>query len=197
MGERAHIGSVEALAELRPAVIRFAESCQQGLMTSEGSVRRAVSWLTGEQLPRWRAEVRRGEEEVTRTHSVMKSRMTGFGGQPQAKVDDVLAWEKAKRRLEEARRKLEATERWSRVLAKASEEYRGAVSPLGWFVRAELGKAVGALDAMGAALEAYEQIGSAKAGSGRAEAAAGEAGVAGDQDGASGGDHGPSAGGGV
>ena len=43
-------------------------------------------------------------------------------------------------------------------------EYRGGVAQLGWFVRGELGRAVGALEQMGDALESYMQLGERRGG---------------------------------
>ncbi|HZW11110.1 MAG TPA: hypothetical protein VFF69_14505 [Phycisphaerales bacterium] len=159
MTERANVGSVEALRAFKPAVIKFAELTQAALSTSESSATRALDWVVRERRPQLQREIRRLQEEMTRSRTRMISRMDPMQDNPSPKVDDRLDFEAAKRRLRDAEAKLEQTRVWARQLERAIEEYRGAVSQLGWFVRGELGRAVGALDQMGDALESYMQLG--------------------------------------
>jgi predicted RNase H-like nuclease (RuvC/YqgF family) len=159
MSERASVGSVEALRAFKPAVIKFAELTQASLSTSEGTATRALDWIVRDRRPQLQREIRRLQEEMTRSRTRMISRMDPGQDNPSPKVDDRLEYEAAKRRLREAEAKLEQTRVWARQLERAIEEYKGAVSQLGWFVRGELGRAVGAIDQMGDALESYIQLG--------------------------------------
>lgn len=159
MAERANVGSVEALRAFKPAVIKFAELTQAALSTAETSATRTLDWLVRDRGPSLQREIRRLQEEMTRSRTRMISRMDPMRDNPQPKVDDRLAIEEAKRRLRSAESKLEQTRRWARQLERAIEEYRGGVSQLGWFVRGELGRGVGALEQMGDILDAYSQIG--------------------------------------
>jgi hypothetical protein len=159
MAERASVGSVEALGAFKPAVVQFAELTQAALSAAESSATRTLDWLTRDRGPQLRRDIQRLQEELTRSRTRMISRMDATRDNPQPKVDDKLAFEAAKRKLRGAEEKLEEVKRWARVLERAIEEYRGSVSQLGWFVRGELGVAVGALDQMGAILEEYTQVG--------------------------------------
>ncbi|MCC7390251.1 MAG: hypothetical protein IT431_15965 [Phycisphaerales bacterium] len=159
MAERASVGSVEALGAFKPAVVQFAELTQAALSAAESSATRTLDWLTRDRGPQLRREIQRLQEELTRSRTRMISRMDTMRDNPQPKVDDKLEFEAAKRKLRGAEEKLEEVRRWTRVLERAIEEYRGSVSQFGWFVRGELGVAVGALDQMGAILEEYTQIG--------------------------------------
>jgi chromosome segregation ATPase len=159
MAERASVGSVEALRAFKPAVIKFAELTQAALSTAETSATRTLDWIASDQGPRLQREIRRLQEELTRSRTRMISRMDPAADNPQPKVDDRLAADEAKRRLRAAEEKLEQTRRWARQLERAISEYRGAVSQLGWYVRGELGQAVGALEQMGNILDSYAQIG--------------------------------------
>jgi len=159
MAERASVGSVEAMRAFQPSVIKFAETSQAAISSSESSARRTLSWLMHERRPTLVREIRRLQEEMTRSRTRMISRADPMQDNPLPKVDDRLAFDAAKRRLRAAEENLEHVRRWARQLERALEEYRGAVSQLGWFVRGELGKAVGALEQMGNILESYAQIG--------------------------------------
>lgn len=170
MAERAGVGSVEALAAFKPAVVKFAELSQAALSVSETSATRTLDWIVHQRRPQLQREARRLQEEMTRARTRMVSRVDPMERKPSPKVDDRLEYEAAKRRLRETEEKLEETRRWARQLQRAIEEYRGGVSQLGWFVRGELGRAVGALEQMGDALEAYAQVGRRPQGSGGAPA---------------------------
>jgi hypothetical protein len=163
MTERASVGSVEALRAFKPTVIKFAELTQAALSTSETSATRTLDWIIRDRRPLLQREIRRLQEEMTRSRTRMISRMDPMQDNPTPKVDDRLDYDAAKRRLREAEAKLEETRVWARQLERAIEEYRGSVSQLGWFVRGELGRAVGALDQMGDALESYMQLGERRA----------------------------------
>lgn len=159
MAERASVGSVEALRAFKPSVVQFAELTQAALSSAETSATRTLDWLAHERGPGLRREIQRLQENMTRSRTRMISRMDSMQDNPQPKVDDKLEFEAAKRRLRAAEEQLEQVKRWARQLERAIEEYRGSVSQFGWFVRGELGVAVGALDQMGAILEEYTQVG--------------------------------------
>ncbi len=159
MAERASVGSVEALRAFKPAVIKFAELTQAALSTAESSATRTLDWIVHDQHPRLKREARQLQEEVTRARTRMISRMDPGQDNPQPKVDDRLAVDAAKRKLRAVEERIEQTRRWARQLQRAVEEYRGSVSQLGWYVRGELGQAVGALDQMSDILDSYAQIG--------------------------------------
>lgn len=159
MSERASVGSVEALRAFRPSVVRYAEETQAALSSAETSATRTLDWIVRERGPDLKRQIRRLQEEMTRSRTRMISRMDPSQDNPQPKVDDRLELEAAKRRLREAEECLEQCKRWARELERALEQYRGAVSQLGWYVRGELGNAAGALEQMGDILESYAQVG--------------------------------------
>lgn len=159
MAERANVGSVEALTAFKPSVIKFAEESQAAISATEVSARRTLDWLTRDRGPTLKREIRRLEEELVRARTRMITRTDPLQGNPTPKVDDRLEFDAVRRRLRAAEDQLQHVRRWSRQLERAIEEYLGAVSQFGWFVRGELGKAVGALDQMGNILESYAQIG--------------------------------------
>ncbi|MBK7405180.1 MAG: hypothetical protein IPJ41_11250 [Phycisphaerales bacterium] len=159
MAERASVGSVEALRAFKPSVVRFAELTQAAVSSGESIGTRTLDWLTRDRGPQLQREIRRLQEDVTRSRTRMISRMDPMQDNPTPKVDDRIDLEATKRRLREAEQQLEQVKRWARELTRGLEQYRGGVAQLGGFVRGELGRAVGALDQMGDALEAYTQLG--------------------------------------
>lgn len=159
MADRVGVGSVEAMRAFQPSVVKFAELTQAAISSAEVSAQRTLDWLVRERRPVLQREIRRLQEEVIRSRTRMITKTDPMQDNPLPKVDDRLDLDAAKRRLREAEELLETTRRWARQLERALEEYRGAVSQMGWFVRGELGRAVGALEQMGDILESYARIG--------------------------------------
>lgn len=161
MAESARVTSVDALRGFIPAVVDFREAVQASLMTADASANRVLDWLHKDRLPHWKRQVQKRQELVTRAKSTLESKRPLDADQPRSNVEAEIALRKAQHALQEAQSKLAQTQQWSRVLARSAEEYRGLVSPLGWFASADLARAVSTLDAMGAALEAYLAAGGA------------------------------------
>lgn len=159
MGERARVTSVEALGAFRPALVKFTEEASAALMTAEAGAQRAVQWLRSDRVPHWTREVRRRQELVVRARGSLESKRPLHPDESASLVEQQIALDKAKRALADAERKLAESRRWTGVLERALEEYRGSVQGLGWFIRADLEKAQGALERMAAALEAYLALG--------------------------------------
>jgi len=161
MAERARVGSVEALRSFKPSVVRFAEQTQAALGAAEHRAYRTHAWLVHERRPELERQARRLQEELSRVRSKIASQTNPHDGKPRPKVDDQIEYDRIKRQLQRVEEQRQAARKWARLLEQALEEYKGSVSQLGWFVRSELGRAVGALDQMGDALDAYAQIRSA------------------------------------
>jgi len=159
MGERARVTSVEALEAFRPALTAFAEEAAAAIMTADASAQRALQWIRNDRLPFWKREIRKRQELMVRARSNLESKRPLHPDDAASLVEQQIALDKAKRALADAEHKLAETQRWSRALDQAVEEYRGAIQPLNWFVHADLDKAQGALERMSAALEAYLALG--------------------------------------
>lgn len=164
MGERARVTSVEALGAFRPALTTFAEEAGAAIMTADAAAQRALQWLRSDRLPFWKREIRKRQELVVRARSNLESKRPLHPDESASVVEQQIALDKARRALAEAEHKLGETQRWTRALEAAVEEYRGAIQPLNWFVRADLAKAQGALERMSAALEAYLAMGGPESG---------------------------------
>ncbi len=156
---KARVGSTEALAAFKPSVIRFAEQSQAALGAAEHAAHRTLAWLVHERKPQLAITIRKLEEERARLRSRIALSTDPNDGKPRPKVDDQLALEQVNRKLRQAQEQLAAIRTHARQLERALEEYKGSVAQLGFFVRHDLANAVGALEAMGDALEAYAQVG--------------------------------------
>jgi hypothetical protein len=159
MGGKAKVYAVGALRDLRPALVKFEESCRVALLSAESDATRVLMRLRSDRLPYWTRQIREREEELTRVKSEISMKQVMRGPEHRATVDDRKAADKARARVAEAREKLDTTHRWIRVLEKEANAFSGAVQPLKGAVAAELPRAIAELDRMASALEAYLAIG--------------------------------------
>jgi len=159
MSDSARIGSIEAFKALRPAVMKFSGETMAAVMTANAATTTIVSWLRQDRQPYWKREIRKRRELLTRANTRMISRAGGMDGTDRrVKVEDQLQVDKAKRALAEAEDKARETSRWIRIMDKAVEDCRGRLMPLSFFVQSDLARAVGSLDKMADALDAYTTL---------------------------------------
>lgn len=155
MGDRARIYDVESLRDFRPALIAFREQVAAALSSAEADAGRVLGRLQTEQLPYWKREIRRREDELHRTKSEMSMKKVMRDGEGRATVDDRKAVERAKRSLEEAQEKYRITRSWIQRLDKEVMRFVGRIKPLKSAVAADVPRMVAELDRLAEALDAY------------------------------------------
>ncbi len=85
MSEVARVESVDALKELRVALIKFAETANGALGDSESEVQRMQMWLENDQTSHWQRQIRKLTEVVSRAKEALRMKKvfkdaTGFQG---------------------------------------------------------------------------------------------------------------------
>lgn len=158
MGSSAHITNIQALTDFRPALIRFGENSQVALRSPGNSATKVLSWMQRERLPHWKREIRIRSEEAVRANTKLIQQTTSEN--PRPSVDARKAYELAKRRVREAEEKFERTRYWIRTLDKEVVRYRGAIQPMSGLAHAGMTAAVGRIDSLINALDAYTSLGS-------------------------------------
>ena len=151
----AHVQSLAAVKEFRPAVIQFRAEIQDALSSLALDLRRAHDWLA-DQRRQWERAVRESHDEVVHAKAELFRRQTVPPGD---RVPDTSQQEedlqRAKARLRHAEEKVEACRRWATQLDRAIEEYDGPVRRLGSRIEIDLPKALGVLERVIQRLEAY------------------------------------------
>lgn len=157
MARRARVQSIEALRTFRTALIKFAETVSSALDEADGDVRRTQDWLKPDRAGHWGREIRKRHETLTHARSALqrkKNMSTALGDAPSA-VEEEIAYNHAKRRVEEAEAKLQAVRRWSQKLDREARNFQAPVRNLGITLQTDIPRALAALDHMIAALEQY------------------------------------------
>ncbi len=153
MGPGARVSDIRALAEFRPALIRFSEDAQRALTSPGSDAGRVMSWLQQDRLPYWKREIRIRSEQAVVANSKLVQQTSSQT--PRPSVDARKAYELAKRRVREAEEKYERTRRAILNLQKEIDRYRGAVQPMASIARADMTTAVGRLDGYIKSLDEY------------------------------------------
>lgn len=155
--ERADVRSIEVIDRFRATLAEFVDSGRNALVEAESDLDRTIMWLDRDRQPHWTRQIRKREELVTRAKSELYRKQTQLSakdGRPSV-VEEQVNLRRAQARLEDAKRRLEATRTWIRRLERERTMYRSAVSAFAGVVEADLPHAVALLRRMSENLEGY------------------------------------------
>lgn len=152
-GLGARVSDVRALAEFRPALIRFGEDAQRALSGPVTDAERLLIRLEKEQLAYWKREIRVRSEAAVVANSKLLQSNTSLN--PRPSVEARKAYEAAKRRVVDAEDKYKQTRSAILRLRKEVDIYRGSVQPMATIARSDMKEAVGRIDAHLRALDEY------------------------------------------
>ena len=157
MAGDANITDIGALDEFRRALIRFREELNAALAEADSEVKSTFVWLERDRMLHWRRAVPRLDEELVSAKSALfrKEAQTMGTDQRPSTIDEKKAVERAKRRCEDARERLERTRRWLATLERDVSLFKSAMSPISSLVDRDLPDAILRLRNMSLALEAY------------------------------------------
>jgi hypothetical protein len=159
MSLSANVRSVDALKDVKLALIAYSEDARAALTTVDMEVRRVRDWLEREQLTYWKNQVKRREEEVNIARSDLHRRRLSAGNSDAiSDTEQKEALRLAQRRLVEAEEKVATVKRWIPVFEHASAEYRAHSQPLGDHLAGSFENTLAALERMVGSLEAYLAI---------------------------------------
>jgi hypothetical protein len=155
MADSANVQSIEAIRDIRDALVVFMEDAKNALNDTDFDLRRTSDWLTHEQRLYWTAEVRRRGQDVADARSALQRKELG-------KATDTSVEDKmlriARSRLAEAEEKVEIVRRWLPEMQRASHEYRSQAYPLGDMINGDLQNALAKLSRMIESLENYLRL---------------------------------------
>ena len=157
MAGEANITDVAALEEFRRALIRFREEIGVAIAEADSEIKSTFIWLERDRVLHWRRAVPRFEEELTSAKTALfrKEMQTMGTGQRPSTIDEKKAVERMKRKVEDARDRLEVTRRWLATLERDVSLFKGAMSPVSCLYDRDLPDAIQRLKNMTLALEAY------------------------------------------
>lgn len=126
MAESANITSVEAVSHFQSVLRSQQERASEILSTYIRELQRVVEWFEHDLVYLWKQELRKRYEQVAATRTTYETcKLRTVAGQRSACYEEKKAYERAKQRLQEGERKVEAVKRWRINYAQEAEECRG------------------------------------------------------------------------
>jgi len=160
-GDRADVRSIDVIDRFRATLVGFVDAGKAALLEAESDLDRTILWLDRDRVPHWNRQIRKRQELLTRAKSELyrKQMQSSAKGGRAGDSDERKNLQRAERRLEEARARLQATRSWMRRLERERTLYKAAISPLASALDHELPSAVALLRKMSENLEAYTDLG--------------------------------------
>ncbi len=157
MSESARVESIDALKHFRVALFKFAEAANVAMSDAESEMHHVQNWLDNEQLIHWQSQIRKRTDIVGRAKEAvrMKKLFKDSSGRTPSAVEEEKALRIAQARLEEAEQKLLAVKKYTRVLQRETQSYKGSVQRFATTVQSDLPVAAATLDGLIGSLEAY------------------------------------------
>jgi DNA repair exonuclease SbcCD ATPase subunit len=178
MSQQARVNSIDAIRQVRAALIAFNERAQSALGEVNSEAQRAIMRLRLEAGPRWAKRLRERQDAWVAARSELIRKQASFSSDNPTCIEQRKAVEKAKASVEEAQQKIERIKRIITELERQYTLYKGHVAGLSEQVSRSLPMAVARLDRMTDALEAYRSVN--PAGGGTVEDGSGNSGQSGE-----------------
>jgi hypothetical protein len=153
----AEVTNVAALVEFRAALATFAVEVRQALSDIGIEAQRGLAWITNDRPAYWRAEQRRSADLVAHAKQDLAQARTykRIDNYVPTCAEEKKALEMAKRRLENAERKLEIVRQYGQTAHRAVDEFQGPVQQLLAIVNGDIPHAMAVLERMSEFLAQY------------------------------------------
>ncbi|MBL8757056.1 MAG: hypothetical protein JNK35_01350 [Phycisphaerae bacterium] len=162
---------MDALLAAKAAVQRFIEEASAALGEAEADAQRTLQWLRYDQVAHWQSQVRQRHDAVEMAKAELRRKqLTAIPEGPTA-VDERRAVERAKKREDDARARVEHVRRWLIQLEREHTLFKGSAQGLAEAISRDLPAALVRLDRMTASVLAYAAMASGEGTVGVGEAA--------------------------
>jgi hypothetical protein len=157
VSEGARIESIDTIRLFRAALIKFIETCNAAMNDADSEMQQTLNWLEHEQYNFWQGQIRKRQDVVSKAKEAVRAKklFKDSAGRTPSAVDEEKALRLAQVRLEEAEQKFANTRRYSRVLQKEIEVYKGSAQRFATTLQSDLPQATAMLGQMMDALDAY------------------------------------------
>lgn len=156
----ANIKDIQALRELRSALLRFAEEVKSTLEQLDLEVQREMRWLEHEQPRYWSLQLRMAYERISEARSALSTaEMRTVAGHKPECIDEKKALRKWKQRLEHVEEKTRITRSWSLKAQREVDDFYSRIGQLRLYVETQLPGVQAWLERMSASLERYAEMG--------------------------------------
>ncbi|HWE40677.1 MAG TPA: hypothetical protein VG406_29300 [Isosphaeraceae bacterium] len=156
MSDTARVTSIQSIQDFREVLCLFAEEARNALIAADMEARRTLNFVLNDRLAYWKSEIKRRTEKANQARIEMhRKKLVQANSEAKGLSEAREALRLALARLEEAEQKVRTIAKWKPILEHAMTEYRAQSQPLSDTLQGELPHALGLLEKMVAALEAY------------------------------------------
>ncbi len=157
-GPNANVGSIEALRQLKAALLLFAEEVSEGIVALELEGRRPMEWIEHDRAQYWPREEKKANDSVAEARlALQKAEATIDATQTKYCHDERKRLEKCKRRWRLCEEKVVAVKRWRPRIGKETMEFQVQVAKVRSWFESDFVQSVAHIERMIAALDRYIQ----------------------------------------
>jgi hypothetical protein len=156
MGTAANITSIEAVSDLKVALLEFEAGVRDAVTQLLLELQHAVAWVEQDRARFWPEEVRRSSDQMVQARQELeRCEMALRAEDKRSCYEQKLALEKAKRRLRTAEEKARLVRHWRVTVNQEADLLHGRLSKLLDFLDTDFPRAVASLQRIIAALDKY------------------------------------------
>lgn len=155
----ANVLSLDALRDVRLALISFGERTSGALAELRSKIDRTMAWLEQDRPLYWRDQERRAYDGVASARVAYETcKLRTVGGRHPECIEEKVTLQRAKARLEHCKEKIDVVRKWNVEAGRQVDDYRGRAGLLQRLVEDELPNMVATISRMIDSLEAYAEI---------------------------------------
>lgn len=155
----AHVRDIDAIREFRAALVRFSEELAGTLDALRIELQRIAAWIEQDRPFYWTGQVRRAFDKVAETRTALTTcQMRTVAGRHPSCIEEKVACEKAKHRLQHCQQQVERVKRWEHKLAHDSDEFRGRLAGLQRLLEGDIPRMLALLEKISTILESYADV---------------------------------------
>lgn len=154
-----NVRDIDAIRDFRGRLMRFAEELEGALQAMSLELQRASEWVEQDRPHYWTRQVRRAFDQVAATRTAYQlCRLRTVAGHRSACIEEQVAHEKAKRRLQHCQEQIDRVRRWSIKIRHDADEFRGRMTGIRRLLEVDIPQALAQLDRTATILEQYAEI---------------------------------------
>jgi len=156
----ANVQSLDALKDVRLALILFQERAVAALGSLRTKIDRTRAWLEQDRPLYWRDQERKAYDRVASTRVAFDlCRLRTVGGRHPECIEEKVALQRAKARLEFCQHKVDVVRRVAVEVGQQADDYRGRTGLLQRLLEEDIPNVLARLSRMIDAIEAYAAVG--------------------------------------
>jgi len=156
----ANVQSLDALRDVRLALILFQERAVSAMGSLRTKIDRTRAWIEQDRPLYWRDQERRAYDGVASARVAYETcRLKTVGGRHSECIEEKVALQRAKGRLEYCQQKVDIVRRAAIEVGQQSDDFRGRSGPLQRMLDEDIPNMLAMLSRMIDAIEAYATVG--------------------------------------